>query len=120
MARNIPQLIRIARRVREATGYIELGMPKQALERLEGIREIGQFEAEVELLRGKALQMQCRYDDAKTAFETAAQKLPAPHDRSAWHALSLCYRQVGDATRAIQSLAYARGVLPQENWPELG
>ena len=112
MAFGIRQLVRVARRLKEATGYLELGMAQHALDRLEGLGKLGPFEAEVELLRGEALRLQHRYDDAKVALKTAARKFPAPYDRSAWLALSLCYRQVGDMNRAIQSLARARGALP--------
>jgi len=117
MTLDIRQLARVARRLREATGYLELGMTQHTLDRLEDLGELGPFEAEVELLRGVALRMQHRYDDAASALKTAAQKFPSPYDRSAWYALSLCYRQVGDMDRAIQSLARARGALPPGNRP---
>ena len=113
MAPDMAQLIRVAKRLREATGYFELGMPQHTLDCLEGLGELGPFEAEVQLLRGEALRVQHRYDDAAAALKTAARKFPAPYDRSAWFALSLCYRQVGDVNRAIQSLARARGAGPR-------
>ncbi len=103
------QLVRVAKRLREAQGYFELGLTQRTLDCLDGLGELGPFEAEVELLRGQALRMEHRYDDAASALEAAARKFPAPYDRSAWYALSLCYRQVGDMNRAIQSLARARG-----------
>lgn len=113
------QFVRISKRVNEATGYFELGMYGHTLDCLEGLGELGPLEAEVELLRGEALRMQHRYDDAASALKTAAKKFPAPHDRSAWLALSLCYRQVGDTNRAVQSLACARGAAPPERRPEV-
>ena len=103
------QLVRVAKRLREAQGYYELGLTQRTLDCLDGLGELGPFEAEVELLRGEALRREHRYDDAASALKTAARKFPAPYDRSAWYALSLCYRQVGDVNRAIQSLARARG-----------
>jgi len=117
MTFDIRQLVRVARRVQEATGYFELGMMQHTLDCLDGLGELGPFEAEAELLRGEALRMQHRYDDAASALRTAARKFPAPFDRSAWFALSLCYRQVGDMNRAIQSLARARGARPRTKGP---
>jgi len=117
MSFDFRQLVRVAKRVREATGYFELGMMQHAVDCLEGLGELGPFEAEVELLRGEALRMQHRYDAAASALRTAAQKFPAPYDRPAWLALSQCYRQVGDMNRAIQSLARARGARPRRKKP---
>jgi len=96
----------------QAAGYLELGMTQHALERLEGLGNLGPLEAEVALLRGEALRCQKRYKDAATSFKTAAQKAPSPQNRTAWLALSLCYRQAGDTARAIHSLALARGAFP--------
>ena len=103
------QLVRVAKRLREAHGYFELGLTQRTLDCLDGLGELGPFEAEVELLRGEALRREHRYDDAASALKMAAKKFPSPYDRSAWYALSLCYRQVGDVNRAIHSLARARG-----------
>ncbi len=118
MAIDARQLVRVAKRVKEATGYFELGMTQHTLDCLEGLGELGPFEAEVELLRGESLRMQQRYGEAASALKTAARKFPAPLDRSAWFALSLCYRQVGDTDRAIQSLARARGAAPRRRRPK--
>jgi tetratricopeptide (TPR) repeat protein len=112
------QLFRVARRLKEAHGYVELDMPQHALDRLEGLGDLGPFEAEVELVRGEALRRQQRFDDAETALKNAAKKFPAPYDRSAWFALSLCYRQVGEVNQAIQSLARARGAKPRTKRPK--
>jgi len=103
------QLARVAHRLREATGYMELGMYEHASRRLEDLGELGPFEAEVDLLRGEALRAQHRFKDAASSLTAAALKLPAPHNRSALLALSLCYRQAGDTTRAVQAMGLARG-----------
>lgn len=117
MKLDFRQLVRVAKRLREAHGYFELDMTERALDCLDGLGELGPFEAEVELLRGEALRKQHRYDDAEFALRTAAKKFPAPYDRSAWYALSLCYRQAGDVSQAIQSLARARGAQPRRPRP---
>ncbi len=111
------QLVRVAKRLKEAAGYFDLGMMQHTLDCLEGLGDPGPLEAEVQLLRGEALRMQHRYDDAATALKTAARKFPSPFDRSAWLALSLCYRQAGDTGRAIRSLARARGARPPKRGP---
>ena len=105
------QFARIAKRLVEATGYLELGMPEHALGRLEGLGDLGPMAAEVDLLRGEALRCQHRFEDAAHSFQQAARKFPSPQKRAAWLALSRCYRQAGDTDRAIQSLANARGAL---------
>ena len=102
---------RISKRLAQAVGYLEFGMPGHALERLEGLGELGPLEAEVEMVRGEALQCQHRYDDAAASLKNAARKAPSPRNRAAWLALSMCYRQAGDTDRAIQSLANARGAM---------
>jgi tetratricopeptide (TPR) repeat protein len=112
------QMIRVAKRLQQAHGYLELGMTQQALDRLEGLKELGPFEAEVALVRGQAFRMQHRYADAATALKSAARKFPPPFDRSAWFALSLCYRQAGDTGRAINSLGIARGAGSPKQKPE--
>ncbi|HID77848.1 MAG TPA: tetratricopeptide repeat protein [Planctomycetaceae bacterium] len=109
MALDLAQIVRVAKRLQQAHGYLELGMTEQALQRLEGLDQLGPLEGEAAWLRAEAFRMQHRYDDAALWFRTAAQKFPPPFDRSAWYALSLCYRQTGDLTRAINTLARARG-----------
>ena len=111
------QLARLCKRMTEATGYLELGMAEQALDRLTGLGELGPLEGEVELIRGEALRCQRRYEDAANSFEKAIRNGPAPRKRTAWLGLSLCYRQAGDTARAIQSLAHARGVLAEKPKP---
>jgi tetratricopeptide (TPR) repeat protein len=112
MAFDERQMFRVAKRLRQAAGYLELGMAQQALDSLEDLGELGPFEAEVELLRGEALRMQKRFKEAAASFTIAAQKFPPPQSVAAWLALSLCYQQAGDTDRAIQILARLRGAQP--------
>lgn len=113
------QMIRAARRLREATGYLELGLAQRALDCLAGLEALGPLEAEAALLRGAAMQQQQRFDEASRAFEQAAHCSPPPMDKAAWLALSFCYRQCGDVDRAIQTLGNARGALPPKLKPPL-
>jgi tetratricopeptide (TPR) repeat protein len=114
MAFDEKQMVRVAKRMRQASGYLEIGMPQQALDRLESMGTLGPFEAEVELLRGEAMRMQHRYEEAAVSFAIAARKFPPPQSKTAWLALSLCWQQVGDTDRAIQMLGMARGAKPPE------
>ena len=36
---------------------------------------------------------------------TAAEKSPAPEDKAAWIALSICYNEAGNPAKALQMLA---------------
>lgn len=101
--------IQIAKRLVEADGYLELGLPAQALARLATLPVGGQFEAAAQFLRGRALLAQQRYADAVIPLATAAQLLPGPLDRSVWLQLSECYRRVGSSVDAVNSLGLARG-----------
>lgn len=111
------QMVRVAKRMKEATGYLELGLTQRALDCLQGLGALGPFAAEVELIRGRAMQSQHRYEEATRSFELAARIAPPPMDKSAWLALSLCYKQVGDLDRAVQMLGHARGALPPKPGP---
>jgi tetratricopeptide (TPR) repeat protein len=102
MNTNTAQLIRVAKRLNQALGYLELGMPQQALDSLESLGPLGPFDAEVEYLRGHALRMQHRYREAARKFRLAAEKLPPQDDDAAWLALSAIYSTIGDGLKAIE------------------
>ncbi len=108
------QFVRIGKRIHEAAGYLELGMPAQALRALENLGELGPFEAEVQMLRGEALRRQERFAEAALSFAEAAKRFPEPLDRPAWLAGSWCYRQAGDVERAVNLLGWARGAMPKQ------
>jgi tetratricopeptide (TPR) repeat protein len=110
---NRVQLACVARRLREATGFVELGLPQYALDRLDGLGDPGPFAAQVEFVRGEALRRQHRYSDAAASLKRAAEKFPAPYNKPVMLALSDCYRQVGDNLRAINALGFARGAGPR-------
>jgi len=115
---EVRHMIRIAKRLAAATGYLELGMTQHALDSLEGLGNLGPFEGPVELLRGESLRLQHRYDEAEKSLQIAAKKFPAPGDRTAWLALSNCYRQAGDVDGAVQMLARARGAHRPKKKPQ--
>ena len=106
------------KRLASAEGYLELRMPSEALESLQGIGEPGPLRGAVEMLRGKAFWLQHRYDDAARSLRLAAQSIDAPHDRPAWLALSIYYRNHGQPGEALDSLARARGASLPKPGPE--
>ena len=118
MTLNHTQFVRTMKRLASAQGYLELRMPGQALESLQGIGEPGPLRGAVEMLRGKAFWLQHRYDDAAQSLRVAAQSIDAPHDRPAWMALSIYYRNQGEPGKAMDSLARARGAHLPKHGPE--
>ena len=103
------QHIRLSKRLSEADGYIDLGMSQHALDRLEGLGDHGPFEAAVAMLRGKALWLQKRFDEAAENLRVAADGLKSPQSRQAWLAISLYHRHRHDVDNAIDALSRARG-----------
>ena len=83
------------KRLFAAEGYLELGMPQQALRELEEIDLLAPLEASVQYLTGEALKAQERYDDAIESLQRAAQLIPAPYNKLAWMSLSECFRSNG-------------------------
>lgn len=99
----------IVRRLQEAAGYLELGMPTQALESLAAVPDPGPFAAPAALIKGHALSAERRYDEAADRLLVAARLFPEPLARRVWMMISECYRQTGQARLALDSLARARG-----------
>lgn len=107
---NTPmQYVRLTKRLSEADGYIDLGMGQHALNRLDNIGEAGPFAPAVAMLRGKALWLQKRFDEAAEQLRTAADGLNYPYSRQAWLAVSLYHRQQGEIHESVDALANARG-----------
>lgn len=109
MTSNLIQLVRISRRLREATGYLELGLPQRVLDCLNAFGPQDPFKAEVQLLRGEALRLLDRLPEAAEAFREAAWKFPSSEDRAAWLAMSYADQPNGTSRRAAPQFATARG-----------
>ncbi|MBN1588687.1 MAG: hypothetical protein JW888_04155 [Pirellulales bacterium] len=118
MTFNPSQFVCAAKRLTSAEGYLELRMPRQALESLDGIGDPGPLRPIVEMLRGKALWLDRRYEDAARSLRFAARNIHSPHNRPAWLALSIYYRNHGQPGEALDSLARARGASLPERRPE--
>jgi tetratricopeptide (TPR) repeat protein len=83
------------RQLQRAEGYIELQLPDRALAELDEIRNADSFEAAIALLKGEALIIQKRFDEAAVLLKRAATMIPSPLNKRAWKSLSECYRQSG-------------------------
>jgi predicted Zn-dependent protease len=86
---------RAVRRLLAADGYLDLGMPEQAVEELDRIDAAGPLEGPRQLLRGIAMK---QLDDHTTAIqhlEKAARLMPSPVRKFAWRELAESYEAVG-------------------------
>ncbi|MCS7305479.1 MAG: hypothetical protein NZ602_10290 [Thermoguttaceae bacterium] len=103
---DLEQLVRAAKRISHAAGYLELGMIPQALAQLEGVKDFGPFDAAADLIRGEAFRSQQRHEDAAKWFRQAAQKFANPLNQLALIALSQCLRA---AFQGIPSCPHSSG-----------
>ena len=115
MKTNDMHLARVARKLREAIGFVELGFASARVGPLGwGWTSRGRSRPRLTLFAARPLRKQHRYFDAAMSLKRAAAKFPAPFKQSAMLALSACYHQAGDHAGAIDALASARGAGP---WP---
>lgn len=88
-------LKRVARHLAAVEGYLELGLPKCALEELTQVPEAGPLEAVAQLFRGEALQALEQYADAIPPLDRATSLFPPGFNLRAAAALSNCYQHAG-------------------------
>ncbi len=112
MAFDVAKIIRTAKRLQEATGYLELGMTQHCLDRLEGLDTVPPLEAEVAALRNQAQQLLLGSGATALSLQDAPSQESEPTSKETWFTLSLCYQLAGDVDRAVQALAHARGAQP--------
>lgn len=94
--------------LREAEGYLELGMPRRALDVLERLGSPGTFEGRVLYLTGEALRELGRWGEAIEPLEQSAEIRPSNID--VWLALGWCYKRTGRLDRAVDALQRALDV----------
>lgn len=105
--------VRIVKRMTEASGYLDLEMPQQAIETLRCIKTPGPFEAQVEFLRGKALQQAKRFEDAAVCMAVAAKSVPNEFKKQAFAYLSECVRESCNPSQlALVTFGVYRGAKP--------
>ncbi len=98
--------------IRNAEGYLELGLPEQAVEALERRRTLALADGRASYLWGESLREMRRYRDAIEPLEHAAQHRPG--DMYVWLALAWCYKRVGQVLHAIHALESAQESEPRE------
>ena len=103
--------IRRAKIQREAEGYLELGMPEQALQTLGRLGDPAGFESHALYLWGEGLRTMQRYFEALLPLERAAKA--APDDIRVRIALGWCYKRTGRLDLAIDALEQALIVEPE-------
>jgi Flp pilus assembly protein TadD len=108
---NFNRPIRRARYQREAEGYLELGLPEQALKALGRIGDPATFDGHALYLWGEGLRALERYFEALMPLERAAKA--APSDVRVRIALGWCYKRTGRIDLAIKTLEQALTVDPE-------
>lgn len=103
---------RVQRALREAEGYLELGMPQTALDLLAGIQDPGTFRGQQLYLSGEAWRAMERFHEAVVALEQASDLIPSKLD--VWLALGWCRKRTGRLDLAIEALERAEEVSPGE------
>ena len=96
--------------IRQAEGYLELGMAQHALDVLDAAKETET--AHALYLRGEALRELGRFQDALVPLTEAADRDPA--NTHVWLALGWCHKRTGRLDLAIEALEEALSVAPEE------
>ena len=96
----------------QAEGYLEIGMPQQALAVLDRIADVGQRDWRTLYLRGEALSAMGRYGEALVPLGRVAEA--EPENTHAWLALGWCYKRTGRLDLAIDALEAALAADPEE------
>lgn len=103
---------RLTRVIRQAEGYLELGMPDQAAECLKRRRTVVRHSGRANYLLGEALRESERYNEAARPLERAAELMPS--DIHVHLALAWCYKRTGRLRQAIEALEQALASDPLE------
>jgi tetratricopeptide (TPR) repeat protein len=98
--------------IEHAEGYLELGLPAQALAALARLSVDEMQDARALYLRGEALRSLERYDEAIDWLGQAADLVP--DDIHIWLALGWCQKRVGRMDAAIGALENALSADPGE------
>lgn len=107
-----PDVKRTLRKLVEAEGYLQLAMPKEALEALDRVTPSEEFSFEYFLLRGLALRDLQRYSDALVPLKKAAQR--KGDDVTLCLALGWCLKRTDQLPGAIETLHRAQQSHPDE------
>jgi Flp pilus assembly protein TadD len=111
MTRSIDR-IRRQKIQHQAEGYLELGLPQQALDLLGRLGTTDTPDLQTLFLQGEALRGLERYADALVPLRRAAEV--EPEDVRVWLALGWCHKRNGRLDLAIDALETARAIDPEE------
>lgn len=97
--------------LREAEGFLELELPRQALKCLDAVSDFGTFRGQCSYLRGEALRQLGQHEEAIEALCDAADR--SPSNIRVWTALAWCYKHSDRLPLAIAALEHARETNPR-------
>jgi Flp pilus assembly protein TadD len=104
--------IRRQQLVLQAEGYLELGMPRHALEVLARCGDLDSLPDHALYLQGECLRALDQYREALQPLTKAAEG--SPHNVHVWLSLGWCYKRTGRLDMAIESLEEALAVEPND------
>jgi len=116
MESNASVIVRVLKRLKTAVGYHELGMTQHALRCLDSLvslGKIGPFGLVQEVLRAEITRNREDHVSAAKALEVVACMLPTPARQAIELTLAACYGQVNGVGRTANSVARARGAMPE-------
>ena len=96
----------------EAEGYLELGLPQQALDALARLGDPVGFDPHTLYLWGQALRELERYPEAVVSLQRVVEA--APESIHVWLALGWCYKRTARLDMAIDALDKALALKPAE------
>jgi tetratricopeptide (TPR) repeat protein len=100
-----------ARRLRAASGYLDLEMPVHALRALDGVAHPEATPFEFYLLRGQALRSAGRFEEAIVALSRARDE--QPDDLDVLMGLAWCFKRTDQLPRAISTMEEAYRAHPK-------
>lgn len=104
--------LQLDRTIREAEGYLELGMTNHALDALQRRGPLVHSSGRGCYLLGETLRELSRFRDALFPLKRSSDLMP--DDIHVWLALGWCYKRTGQLHRAIDALETALDYAPNE------
>ena len=98
--------------LQQAEGYLELGMPRHALDTLARGDHLVAVDAQARYLRGEALRSLERFVEAIDSLLKASELMP--DNVHVWLALAWCHKRTDGLDLAIEALEIALEVDPSE------
>lgn len=109
---------RTVRKLTAAEGYLELELPKLALEELASIGDPGEYQIPVMWMTGEALKADGQFDEAVAPLKLVAESVAGPISERAWESLSDCLeksgRKIATAEPAVARNELLESAVPAE------